>query len=429
VAGSAPIAKRDVHFKRTFQAFANRGYVRLWLANFLLYTSRWMQMTLLAWLILDLTDSPFLVALVGFFSSVPMFLLGLAGGILADRVHRQRLLSLTQGTNVISSSMLTLLLSTGTIEVWHAYMAILITGACWALDTPSRRAVIYDLLGLEGVTNAVALDSVGMNASRMCGPALAGVLITLTGVTGGYVMITCFCSIAWMLLWSLRIPQGPRPERRQQSVWRNLLEGFRFVRGDQTIKATLYITVVMNALLFPYVQMVPIIARDILHVDAALMGVLQAAEGLGALMGAVLIASAVRLNYHGRVFLGGSLLALVGLLVFSMSRWYILSLPILLLLGLGTAGFGAMQSTIIMMAAREEMRGRALGVLSLAIGTGPFGSLLMGATASAIHPVFTIRMSALLGLVSLGFIMVFMPTLLDRTQPVQVSPRLPQARG
>ena len=429
MAGSAPGAKRDVHLRRTFQAFTNRGFVRLWLANFLLYTSRWMQMTLLAWLILDLTDSPFLVALVGFFSSAPMFLLGLVGGVLADRVRRQRLLSLTQGTNVTSSFMLTLLLSTGALQVWHAYIAILITGACWALDTPSRRAVIYDLLGLEGVTNAVALDAVGMNASRMCGPALAGVLITQTGVTGGYLVITVFCSIAWMLLWSLRIPQGPRPERRQQSVWRNLLEGFRFVRENQIIKATLYITVVMNVLLFPYVQMVPIIARDILHVDAALMGMLQAAEGLGALVGAVLIAAAVRLHYHGRVFLGGSLLALVGLLVFSMTRWYILSLPVLLLLGLGTAGFGAMQSTIIMLAAREEMRGRALGVLSLAIGTGPFGSLLMGATASAIHPVFTLRMSALLGLVALALIMVFMPALTERTQPVRVSPVLRQARG
>ena len=428
MAGSVPITKRDMHLKRAFQAFENRGYVRLWLANFLLYTSRWMQMTLMAWLVLDLTDSPFLVALVGFFSSAPMFLLGLVGGVLADRVHRQRLLSLTQGTNVTSSFMLTLLLSTGAVQVWHAYMAMLITGACWALDTPSRRAVIYDLLGLEGVTNAVALDAVGMNASRMCGPALAGVLITLAGVTGGYVVIAFFCSIAWILLWSLHIPQGPRPERRQQSVWRNLLEGFRFVRGNQTIKATLYITVVMNVLLFPYVQMVPIIARDILHVDATLMGMLQAAEGLGALVGAILIASAVRLNYHGRVFLGGSLLALVGLFVFSMSRWYLLSLPLLLLLGLGTAGFGAMQSTIILLSAREEMRGRALGVLSLAIGTGPFGSLFMGATASALDPVFVIRMNALLGLVSLAVIMVFMPAFTERTQPVRVAPMLRQAR-
>lgn len=421
VAGGSPSARRDVQAQRTFRAFENRGYLCLWLASCLLYTSRWMQMTLLAWLILDLTDSPWLVALVGFFSSAPMFLLGLVGGLLADRVHRQRLLSITQGTNVVSSCILTLLLSTGAVEVWHAYMTILISGACWALDTPSRRAVIYDLLGVEGVTNAVALDSVGQNASRMCGPALAGVLITLVGVTGGYMAITLFCTIAWVLLWSLRIPQRPRPERRQQSLGRNLLEGFRYVRQNSTIKATLYITVVMNVLLFPYVQMVPVIARDVLHVDAALMGALQAAEGLGALVGAVLLASAARINYHGWVFLGGSMLALIGLCVFSMSRWYILSLPIVLLLGLGTAGFGAMQSTLVMLAAHEEMRGRALGVLSLAIGTGPFGSLFMGAMASAVHPVFAIRMNALLGIVCLACIMVLLPAFTDRTQPVRVS--------
>jgi len=429
VANNALLTRRDVQPPRTFRAFENRGYLCLWLANCLLYTARWMQMTLLTWLILNLTDSPWLVALVGFFSSAPMFVLGLVGGMLADRVHRQRLLTISQGTNVASSFILTLLLGTGAVEVWHAYMAVLITGACWALDTPSRRAVIYDLLGVEGVTNAVALDSVGMNASRMCGPALAGALITLVGVTGGYVAITLFCTLAWVLLWSLRIPQRPRPERRQQSLGRNLLEGFRYVRENSTIKATLYITVVMNVLLFPYVQMVPVIARDVLHVDAAFMGALQAAEGLGALVGAVLLASATRLNYHGRVFVWGSMLALIGLCVFSLSHWYLLSLPTLLFLGLGTAGFGTMQSTLVMLAAHEEMRGRALGVLSLAIGTGPFGSLLMGAMASAVHPVFAIRMNALLGIVSLAGIIVLLPAFTARTQPLRVSPLPRQARS
>jgi len=429
VAGSASRSRRPVPTQRVFRAFANRGYLRLWVANFLIFTSRWMQITLMTWLVLELTDSPFLVALVGFFSSAPMFLLGLLGGLLADRMQRQRLLSLTQGTNVVASFLFLLLLGADLVEVWHAYAAIVLTGSCWALDTPSRRAIVYDLLGADGITNALALDSVGMNASRMCGPALAGLLITLGGVTSGYVVITVACSIAWVLLWSLPLPQGVRTARQQQSLGRNLLEGFRHVRGNRTIKATLYITVVMNVLLFPYVQMVPIIARDVLHVDAALMGALQAAEGLGALIGAVLIASATNLNYHGRVFAGGSLLALLGLCAFSMSRWYIVSLPALLFLGMGTAGFGAMQSTIIILAAGDAMRGRALGVLSIAIGTGPFGSLLMGALASAIHPVFAIRMHALLGIVLLACIMVLMPSFIDRTQPVRVSPTPRQARN
>jgi len=115
--------------------------------------------------------------------------------------------------------------------------------------------------------------------------------------------------------------------------------------------------------------------------------------------------------------------------VFSMSRWYILSLPALLCLGFGTAGFGAMQSTLVMLAAREEMRGRALGVLSIAIGTGPLGSLLVGAMASAVHPVFAIRMNALLGIVLLACIMLLMPSFTDRTQPVRVVALPRQARS
>jgi MFS family permease len=406
-----------------FRAFAHRGYLLLWIANCLLYSARWMQMTLFAWLILELTDSPWLVALVGFFNTAPMFLLGLVGGMLADTVNRQNLLRLTQGVNFISSVLLMLSLSTGVVQVWQVYLTILISGACWALDFPSRRALIYDLLGLEGVTNAIALDSVGMNASRMIGPGLAGVLIIIVGAAGSYMLITLLCGVACVLLWSLRVSPAQRSTKpRTRSIRRNLSEGFGYVRENPTILATILITIVMNLLLFPYVQMVPILARDVLHVDAALMGALQAAEGLGALIGAIAIASATSLPYHGRVFVSGSLLALLALLLFSLSTWYVVSLPALLFLGLGTAGFGTMQSTLVMLSAREEMRGRALGVLSLAIGAGPFGSLLIGAIASAIHPVFAVRMHALLAIILLALVTIVFPAICDRTQPLRSAP-------
>ena len=400
-----------------FRAFQNRNYVRLWLANGLSFNARWMQMTLLSWLILELTDSPWLVALVGFFSSVPMLFLGLLGGVLADSVNRQRLIVLTQGANVGVSLMLTLLLSTGAVQVWHAYLAILVTGAGWALDSPARRGLIFDLLGRSGVTNAMALDSVGMNVSRMLGPALSGVLITLVGVGGGYVVVTLSYALSLLLLGSLRVSQIDRPARRQQHVVRDLVEGFHHVRQDRVIQAVICITVFMNFLVSPYMQMVPVIVRDVLHEGPAMMGILQGAEGFGALLGAVTIASAVSLNYHGRVFSGGSLLALLALLIFSISRWYILSFPTLLVLGLGMAGFGTMQSTIVMLVAKEEIRGRALGIVSLAIGAGPLGSLFLGAIASAISPVFALRLNALLGLILLALVWLLLPSITDRTQP------------
>jgi predicted MFS family arabinose efflux permease len=177
----------------------------------------------------------------------------------------------------------------------------------------------------------------------------------------------------------------------------------------------------MNLLLFSYVPMVPVIARDVLHVDALLMGMLQAVEGLGALVGAMWIASAARLQYHGRIFWGGSLLSLMALFLFSVSRAYIASLPILLFLGLGSAGFGTMQAAIIMLAAKEDMRGRALGVLSLAIGAGPLGSVLLGAVAEAVSPVFALRMSALLGIIAMACIVLFLPTITDRFQAMRTA--------
>jgi MFS family permease len=404
------------------RAFGNRNYTRLWLANFLSYTSRWMQMPLLAWMILELTDSPWLVSLVGFFTMLPTLILGLVGGMLVDTADRRRLLLVTQGVSAATGFGLAFLLLTGIAQVWHAYATALVTGAAWALSFPSRRATIFDLVGSSGVTNAVAMDTVGMNLSRMFGPGLAGILISLTGVAGGYTVVTLSYALGYVLLWSLQVDQVRRLSHRQTATLQNLREGFRYVRGNAAIMATVSITIVMNLLVFPYAPMVPVIARDVLHVDPTLMGGLQAAEGFGSLVGATLIASAVTMAYHGRVFAGGSLLALIALFWFSVSRWYIVSFPILLILGLGFSGFATMQSAIVLLAAREEMRGRALGVISLAIGAGPLGSLLIGAMASAVSPLFAIRMNALLGIILLAGIVILMPTIMDRIQPAEVAP-------
>ncbi len=417
MASTAPAVSLPTQSSGVFRAFANPSYRRLWIANVLLYTSRWMQMTLLGWFVLELTDSPWYVALVGFFSSVPMLVLGLVGGVLADRVDRQRLLLFTQGVNSLGSGLLMLCLWLGTAQVWQIYLAMLVNGICWALDFPSRRALIYDLLGTAGITNAMALDSVGMNGSRMIGPALAGVLITLVGVSGGYTLVTACYTMAFGLLWSLHVPAAQQAGRRPQRIVRNLAEGFRYIRRQRVILGTVGITVIMNFLLFSYMQMVPIIARDVLHIEPILLGALQAAEGLGALVGAMLIASSVSVRYHGRLFVGGSLLAFLSLFLFSLSRWYVLSWPLLLWLGFGTAAFGTMQSTIVMLKAHEEMRGRALGVLSLAIGSGPLGALWIGAVGSAVHPVFAVRMNALIGIMTTAMVVMMLPAIMDPMQP------------
>jgi MFS family permease len=166
--------------------------------------------------------------------------------------------------------------------------------------------------------------------------------------------------------------------------------------------------------------MVPVIARDMLHVGPGLVGVLMSADGIGAFTGALIVASVPRLRHHAYLYWGGSMLALTMLLAFSLSRAYTLSFPLLLVMGLGEAGFATMQSTMIMLVAKEEMRGRVLGVLSLAIGAGPVGSLVVGAVADEYSPTFASGVNACIGLVLVGVVWMLMPSL---RHPITVEER------
>lgn len=410
---------------RTFEAFGNRSYRLLWPANFFAYTCRWMQLTLLGWLVLELTDSPFSVALVGFFGMLPLLILGMVGGVLADRVNKHRVLIMTQVVSCVAAFAMVLLLKTETVRFWHAYVVMGCTGIGWALDMPSRRSAIHDLVGRAGVTNAIAMDSVGMQGSRMIGPALAGALITTVDVVGGYIVVSAIYVVAVALISAVRLPPTDRSRLGLVNVLGNLAEGFRYVKRDNVLVSTVLITILMNLLLFPYAQMIPVIARDVLRIGPGLMGTLLAAEGLGALFGAISVASIRVIRFHGRLYVGGSMLGLVMLLCFSLVRWYYVALPVLFVLGFGTSGFSTMQSTLVMLRATEEMRGRALGVISLAIGAGPIGALMIGAIASMSSTPFAIGVDAVLGIVSLSLIAVLMPSLWR--QPMASDEQVPRA--
>ena len=376
-----------------------------------------MQMTILGWFVLQHTNSPWLVALVGFFASAPMLALGLIGGYLADSAHRKTVLVSTQAASLTASIIMLSLLLTGSERFWYAYPIVMVTGIAWALDMPSRRSSIYDLLGSSGVINGIALDSVGMSISRMVGPILAGVLISLAGFKGAYVAVSVSYVLSLTLILRFNVVKRTRGEVEVHGVLRSISAGLRYVAGHRTLRAAVSITVLMNFLMFPYMHLVPVIARDVLHVGPGSMGVLMAASGMGALVGAVLVASASNIRFHGRLYMGGSMLAFAALLVFALSGWYFLSIPALLVLGLGTAGFSTMQASIVMLVAREDVRGQALGVVSLAIGASPLGALLEGGVASRAGPGFALALNAIMGAVSIGLIALLMPSLRERMEP------------
>ncbi|MCX8213257.1 MAG: MFS transporter [SAR202 cluster bacterium] len=410
--GAPYLRAKRVPVPNTFRAFHNHNYRILWLANFAAYASRWMQMTLLVWFVLERTDSAWLVALVGFFGMAPMFLLGMVGGVLADRADRRQLLIITQSVSFLSVLAMAALLQTDIVRYWHAYPSVMIVGTAWALDMPSRRSLIHDMLGRDGVTNAVALDSAGMSSSLMLGPALAGAMITAIGVSYGYIAVAALYLISLTLLSRLRVEPVRRDSVARVRLFQELSIGLRYVASHPLLRAMVLITVAMNLLSFPYANIVPVIARDVLGVGPGLMGILLAAPGLGSVIGAVIVASTTTIARPGRIFVAGSLLTFVGLALFSVSDWYGLSLAILAMMGLGAAGFGTMQASMTMLVAHEDMRGKALGVVSLAIGAGPFGALLIGGTASLLGPSLALAVNGAIGASFVLLVALLMPPLM-----------------
>ncbi len=415
---------------RTFDAFLNPNYRMLWVSNFFAYISRWMQMTMLGWFVFEITGSAFLVTLVGFSGMGPLVALGVFGGVLADRLDKRKLLLGTLFANLLAATAMAalifsdLIFSTSNLQYWHAYIVMLVGGIGWGLDMPSRRTIVLDVLGRARVNNAIALDSVGMHSSRMLGPLIGGGLISISlfafgdgyGLEAGYAVTLVFFITSAVMMLKVKTPPRDVAASNQASanILGNLAEGVRYVCSEATLLAVVLITIFMNLLLFPYQQLIPVVASEVLYVGPTLMGLLLALEGLGALTGSLLIASASNLTHHGRVYLGGSMAGLIMLLLFSFSQWYGVSLALMLLLGLGTAGFGAMQATIILLVARDDMRGRGLGVITLAIGVGPIGGLMLGRMADAIGAPMAMTINATMGLIAVGLVGLLMPSLRGR---------------
>jgi hypothetical protein len=285
---------------------------------------------------------------------------------------------------------------------------------------------MMDIIGPSATTKGVALDSVGMHFSKMIGPAAAGALIAFVGVIGSYLLLTFTMMIGCILIvlvncTEMSVHQDSKDFTGNKAiinkVLRNLYDGFKYAVSKQIIVAVVVITVFMNLLLFPYMQMITVISKEVLAVGPLLMGILMSSDGLGALIGSTFIASRSSIRYQGRYFLYGSLISLIALLLFSFSKWYLVSVPLLLIVGLGTSGFGTMQSTIVLLVSKLELRGRALGIVTLAIGAGPIGALILGAVSESIGPSKAILINSGIGLVLVCASGLFMPSIRGRIEP------------
>jgi predicted MFS family arabinose efflux permease len=378
-----------------------RGYRLLWTSALIWYFARWLNILVSGWLALELTNSAWLVALIGFFRTAPVPIFGAFAGAIADRFDRRRLVVFAEGLNVLATALIAYLLLAGRLEYWHLAGANLIYGLAWAIEFPARRAMTPDLAGRDLVVPAIVLDTMSMNVSKALGPLVGGGLIASLGTTTSYVLLTCLYAATILPLIPLRLPPVANARPTVSSI-RFLGEGLDFCRRHPAVRGVLLITVVMNVLGFPYIQLLPVFARDILLVGPFGLGLLTAADGIGSLVGTAALTGAGRIRRVGLLFVVGSVTMTTCLVLFAVSPLYALALGLLILAGFAHSGFSTFQSTIILGAAGDALRGRAMGVLTLAIGSAPVGMLLLGVLAAAFGAPLAVAASAATGAALIG---------------------------
>ena len=397
----------------TFRALNNPAFRRLWFAGWIWYVNRMMEMAILSWLVLELTDSPSQVALVGVFRMAPMFFLGLAAGSISDRFSRKYVMLSLQVVNLIVTAGMLALLLFGEVAPWHVYVATFLMGSAWAVDFSARRAYFSEIFAGDNLVNAVSMDVVALTGSSIIGPLFAGTIIELIDFSGAYTLMLVLFVIAAVLL--LTIPNTRTIVANRPAVLMQLVESLRVIRTNRVLLAALTITVSLNFFGFPFLTMVPVIGRDILGANAFFYGVLAAAAGVGSLTGAIVIASQ-RITNPQRIYSLGAMFMLLMLILFALSPWYVLSLVLLIAAGFGMAGFATMQPTIALQAVQPEMRGRAMGAVALGIGASPLGMLVVGWLAEQVGPQIAVAGLAAAGVVVVMVLRRALPELRGQTR-------------
>lgn len=367
--------------ERTFRSLHNRNYRLYWCGQVVSLSGTWMQRIAQAWLVLQLTHSPFALGTVTTVQFTPILLFSLFGGVLADRVPKWRFLLGTQSVMAVQALVLAILISSGHIQLFHIYILAAILGIASALDGPTRQAFVIELVGREDLSNAVGLNSTIFNTSRILGPAIGGLLIAGIGVAGCFYLnaLSFFGVIGGLLLMDPTRFFAGRPTRGG-NVLGQIRAGLHYAVTTPDLAFALLLMGILGTFGYNFTVLLPLIADEVLHSGAIGFGILTAAMGIGSLLAALGVA------YRGRAT---RLTLLIGAAGFSLllcgvglSRWWLLTIPLLVALGVCSITFTATANTRLQLVAPPDMRGRIMSLYQLLFaGTTPFGSLLVGGLA------------------------------------------------
>lgn len=364
----------------TFRALRRRDFRLFWLGQILSQSGTWMQFVAKGWLILRITDSPFALGYVTFLGLVPALPIALIGGAIIDRLPKRRLILMTQSGLLLQALLLALLTATGSVQVWHLIALECMFGILSAIDLPARQSFLIELVGAEDLTNAIALNSIIFNGARAFGPAVGGLILAQVGEAGCFLVnaLTYLAVIVGLLL--MRV-EDRATEHERKALGRSMVDGFRYLLRQPLILGLISLMAMTGLFGLPYMTLMPVFARDVLAVGEQGLGFLTAAIGVGAMVGALGVASS-RHGRRGTWMLAGSLVLPIVLIAFSFARQFAPALIILFVSGIAFIIQQSLINALVQSLVADRMRGRVMSIYNLLFfGMQHTGNLVSGGVA------------------------------------------------
>ncbi|MSQ15708.1 MAG: MFS transporter [Dehalococcoidia bacterium] len=361
---------------RTFSALKNYNYRLLWLGSLGHSSGMWMDQIARSWLIWELTGSPAMLGLVNAARGLPMLFFGIWGGVAADRFDRQKILLACQIVTWLSYLDMAVLITIGQIQVWHIFLNAVVMGTAMSFNMPTRQSMIPSVVPPEMLGNAIGLNVMAMNSTRVLGPTVAGVMIPMLGTGGVYLLSSVIYTGVVVSTFMLHLPPFISGVRTR-SAWGDLKDGFRYMGDTPIIMLILALGLLPILLGMPYMTLLPVFADEVLNIGATGFGVLTSIAGFGGLVGAILIAS-VTFQREGRAMLISTFGFGVCILALGVFPLMFVVPPLLFLIGMTNSFFQALTQTSLIRIAPEAMRGRIMGIRMLDMGLAPIGSSFAG---------------------------------------------------
>jgi len=414
-------AHRQATFKFIIRAFRYRNYRLFFGGQGLSLIGTWMQQIGMSWLVYRLTGSAFLLGLIGFTGQVPTFVLTSFAGVFADRIERRKLLLATQLAAMIQAFILAFLTLTGVVAIWHLIVLSIFLGLINALDVPARQSFVVDMVeNKEDLGNAIALNSFMFNSARLLGPSIAGLLIGIVGEGVCFLLNgISFLSIIIALL-AMKIPKK-KAKSKHAPIIQGLKDGYTYAFGFPPIRYIILLLGLISFMGMPYIVLMPVFAKDVLHGGPHTLGFLMGATGIGALAGAAFLASRKSVLGLGKIIVIASSIFGLGLIAFSFSRHLPLSLCMMLLTGFGMIVQMASSNTILQTIVHEDKRGRIMSFYAMAfMGMAPFGSLTAGSLASRIGAPATLMLSGIACIIGALLFLTKLPLMRRIVKPIYI---------